>query len=274
MAISSCFSRRWATSPRPEATATSRRIGQVHTISIFSARRRRGCSSTPRRLSNSSHLHITYPPRDSLSSFRSSTALPTGIDLLYTQILNQAFHDADSDEQELYSRFKLVVGAVLLVFYPLSRKRLSELLINCGTPSHISNTLRSLHSLLLIPTSEVDPIRTFRKSFPDSLTDPGRCKDERFFVDPRVHHTDILFPCLDLMKKSLRKNICDLEGCPVLSEIEDLPVRRKTYIGSGLEYACRFWTRHLVKIPENGPHVKATLGLELSCAGKTLLRSD
>ena len=199
----------------------------------------------------------------------------SGIDLLYTQVLEQAFRDADTDAQELSSRFKLVVGAVLLVFYPLSRKTLSELLNNCGTPSHISNTLRSLHSLLLIPTSEVDPIRTFRKSFPDSLTDPGRCKDERFFVDPRVHHTDILFPFLDLMKKRLRKNICDLEGCPVLNEVEDLPVRRETYyIGSALEYACRFWTRHLVKIPGNGPHVKATLGLELSCVGKTLLRSD
>ena len=76
------------------------------------------------------------------------------------------------------------------------------------------------------------------------------------------------------MKKSLRKNICDLEGCPVLSEVENLPLRRETYIGSALEYACRFWTRHLVKIPGNGPHVKATLGLELSCVGKTLLRSD
>ena len=42
----------------------------------------------------------------------------------------------------------------------------------------------------------------------------------------------------------------------MLSEVEDLPVRREIYIGSALEYACRFWTRHLVKIPGNGPHVK------------------
>ena len=222
-----------------------------------------------------SPYHLPAERLTLIISLRHSTANEgrLGIDLLYTQILNQAFHDANSDEQELYSRFKLVVWAVLLVFYPLSRKTLSEL-NNCGTPSHISNALRSLHSLLLIPTSEVDPIRTFRKSFPDSLTDPGRCKDERFFVDPRIHHIDILFPCLDLMKKRLRKNICDLEGCPVLNEVEDLPVRRETYIGSALEYACRFWTRHLLKIPGNGPHVKATLDLELSCVGKTLLLSD
>ena len=64
-----------------------------------------------------------------------------GIDLLYTQILQLAFHDADPGERELYSRFRNIVGAVLLVFRPLSRKTLSNLLENCGTPSHIPTTL-------------------------------------------------------------------------------------------------------------------------------------
>jgi len=180
----------------------------------------------------------------------------SGIDLLYTQVLEQAFHDVGSDEQELYSRFKLVVGVVLLVFHPLSRETLSDLLGNCGTPSRISSTLRSLHSLLLVPESEVDPIRIFHKSFPDFLTDPGRCKDDRFFVDPSVHHVDILFSCLDLMKERLRKNICNLDGCPTLGEVEDLAAHKEAWIGSALEYACRFWTRHLANIPGNGPHVK------------------
>ena len=180
----------------------------------------------------------------------------SGIDLLYIQVLEHAFHDTDSDEQELYSRFKLVVGAVLLVFHPLSRKSLSDLLSSCGTPSRISNTLRSLHSLLLVPNSEVEPVRIFHKSFPDFLTDPGRCKDERFFVDPSIHHVDILFSCLDLMKKKLRKNICDLDDYAILSEVEDLPTRREACTGNALEYACRFWTKHLAKVLGNGPHVK------------------
>ena len=180
----------------------------------------------------------------------------SGIDLLYTQVLDQGFREVGLDEQELYYRFRLVVGAALLVFYPLSRRTLSELLKHCGTPSHISNTLRSLHSLLLIPTSEVDPICSFHKSFPDFLTDPGRCKDKRFFVDPSIHHTDVLFSCLDLMKERLRRNICDLDERLTLSEVKDLPTRRESCIGSALEYACRFWAKHLMKIPNNGPHVK------------------
>ena len=180
----------------------------------------------------------------------------SGIDILYTNVLEQAFHDAGPDEQELYSRFKLVVGAVLLVFHPISRKTLSELVKSCGTPLHISSVLRSLHSLLLVPESEADPIRIFHKSFPDFLTDRGRCKDDRFFVDPPAHHIDILFSCFRLMKEKLRKNICGLDGCPTLSEVKDLPTRRETCIGGALEYACRFWTKHLAKIPGNGPHAE------------------
>ena len=172
-----------------------------------------------------------------------------GVDFIYTQILELAFQDADPAEQELYSTLRNVVGAVLLAFHPLSRKTLSNLLRNCGTSSDISVILRFLHSLLNIPDSEDEPIRVFHKSLPDFLTDRTRCKDDRFFVDPAVHHEDVLFSCLGLMKKRLRKNICDLEDYAVLEEVEDLSDRRETHIGSSLEYACRFWTRHLAGVP-------------------------
>ena len=76
-----------------------------------------------------------------------------GIDPLYTQVLGQAVDDVgadDEDKEEIYSRFKTVVGAVLLVLKPLSVRALSELL----RQSNISNSLYSLHSLLLVPDPE------------------------------------------------------------------------------------------------------------------------
>ena len=179
-----------------------------------------------------------------------------GIDLLYTKILRLAFQDADPGEQELYSYFRDVVGAVLLVFYPLSRKAFSNLLKNCETPSQISTTLRFLHSLLNVPDNEDEPIRVFHKSFPDFLTDRTRCKDERFFVDTAVHHENIFFSCLDLMKKRLKRNICGLDDYAVLSKVEDLSARREMCVGSSLEYACRFWTKHLANVPGDVPCVK------------------
>ena len=201
-----------------------------------------------------SEYHSLNERLDLITSLPQSTAYEgkSGIDLLYTQVLKQAFCNVDPDGQELYSRFRSVVGAVVLVFNPLSIKALSTLL---GT-SNISTTLRTLHSLLLIPDGTEDPICTFHKSFPDFLTDPGRCEDKRFFVDPSVQHMELVLSCLNLMKKMLKRNICSLDDYVVLSEVEDLSTYQKMHIGSALEYACCFWTRHLVKTPSDGYDAK------------------
>ena len=49
---------------------------------------------------------------------------------------------------------------------------------------------------------------------------------------------------------------CGLDDYVVLSKVKDLPARRETCIGSSLEYACRFWARHLAKVPGDGPDAK------------------
>ena len=171
----------------------------------------------------------------------------SGIDLLYARVLEQAFSNVDSDGQEIYTNFRSVVGAILLVFNSLSMKALSALFGASDIP-----TLHSPHSPLLIPDSMEDPVHTFHKSFPDFLMDPKRCKDKRFFVDPLVHHGELLLSCLNLMKKGLKKNICNLDDYVILSEVTDLSTHQKTHIGSALEYACCFWTRHLAETPSNG----------------------
>ena len=176
-----------------------------------------------------------------------------GIDLLYTQFLEQAFHTVD---QGFYSHLRSVSGAVLLSFHPLSIKTLSDLLGTCGTPSKIYSTLRTLHSLLLIPDSTEDPVRIFHKSFLDFLTDPGRCTDQRFFIDSPVHHREIVLACLNVMNGRLKKNICELDDHVVLSEVEDLDERRESYIGDTLEYTCCFWTKHLARTATSGPDVE------------------
>ena len=181
------------------------------------------------------------------------TALPqstveegkAGLDQLYTEVLQQAFLDIQPDDGDFYSHFRSVVGAVMLIFNPLSIPALSTLL----GASDVSTSLRSLHSLLVIPTNKFDiaPLSVLHKSFPDFLTDPQRCTDERFFIDPSIHHRNIMLSCLRLMKGKLKKNICQLDDFCTLSEVEDLPVQRNAYIGDALEYACCFWASHLTK---------------------------
>ena len=67
---------------------------------------------------------------------------------------------------------------------------------------------------------------------------------------------EILLSCLNLMRAKLKKNICHLGDQAVLSEVKDLSAQKKDYIGDTLEYACKFWTKHLLEIPSTGCHVK------------------
>ena len=177
---------------------------------------------------------------------RSKKKRARSIDTLYVQILEQAFCDARADDK-FPDRFRSVIGALLLTFKPLPMEALSHLL---GVSS-IRTTLSSLHSILLVPSNDADIILVSQKSFSEFLTDKGRCKNKEFFINPSVHHREILLLCLGLMKKRLKGNICKLDDYTSLGKIEDLPIRRKAQIGDALEYACRFWTKHLVEIPSS-----------------------
>jgi len=174
----------------------------------------------------------------------------SGIDFLYTEILGRGYHHVDPRNQ-LYHRFRSVVGALLLAFKPLSMESLSYLY--GFNRRSISTVLRPLHSLLLIPEGTEDSIQAFHKSFPDFLMDPNRCQDTRFFVDPSVHHTEILLSCLQLMEEKLKRNICNLDNGTILSDVDDLSACRKEHIGDALEYSCQFWTRHLMMSPSSNP---------------------
>ena len=191
---------------------------------------------------------IVYLPQSTVEEGKS------GVDQLYTKVLEQAFHSIPADNAQGYLPFRTVVGTILLIFNPLPIKALSELLDH-GI-YYIHGAVRSFHSLLLVPENADDPIRIFHKSFPNFLLDPARCEDKRFYVEPAGHHAEILLACLRLMKKMLKKNICSLDDYTVLSEVEDLSIRQKGHIGDALEYACQFWTKHLLGIPHSSPHAE------------------
>jgi hypothetical protein len=180
----------------------------------------------------------------------------SGVDQLYIKVLEQVFHRTHKDNNQLYSRFQSVVGAVLLLFNPFSVNGLSELLKKSHSSSSILSIMRSLHSVLLVPDNKEDPIRIFHKSFPDFLTDPQQCEDQRFFINPSIHHQAILLSCLDLMQERLKRNICGLDVFVSLDKVEDLPALQKAYIGDALGYACQFWTRHLLEIPGSSSDIE------------------
>ena len=173
----------------------------------------------------------------------------SGIDSLYSQVLHDAFFGVN--EESVFVNLKRILGTVVLALNPLSRDGLAKLL-NIDS-AQISATLRHLHSVLLVPTDGSKEIRVFHKSFPDFLRDRDRCPDARFNLDPKAHHGDMVINCLDLLGK-LRTNPCSLPPFAMNQDITDLPQLLEAVLGSGLRYACKYWSAHLQLSPTSGEH--------------------
>jgi hypothetical protein len=168
----------------------------------------------------------------------------SGVDAMYDQIFLQSFSDVKMDPGlAFFDQMRLVVGSIALVFNPFSCADLATVL-NITSES-VRKSIRSLHSVLIVPESDLELLRVCHKSFPDYLTDPSRCTDPRFHIDSSVYHSKLGMCCLALMNKELEKNMCGLPRYAMNCEVEDLGDHREKYIGSALEYACKSWARHL-----------------------------
>jgi hypothetical protein len=164
------------------------------------------------------------------------------LDLLYMSILQQAFSDDDPEEN---LRVRSVLGAVVLTTNPLSPSSIAMLLgfdVEDVLPS-----LLSVNSLLILQADPNLPVRPFHKSFPDFITDPTRCTNQRFHISPPNHHLELLIKCLTLMNQTLEKNMCNLPDAVANSDVSDLKERSEKYINPALRYACMSWHVHLVR---------------------------
>ena len=179
----------------------------------------------------------------------------TTLDLLYLSILQDSY---DDDDPEYDSKVRSVLGAVVLAVNPLSPTAIAALL-GLGT-DEVFPILSSIHSLLTLHEDVERPTRAFHKSFADFIADPTRCTDERFFVRPADHHSEISIRSLELMNQRLDRNMCKLPEAVINSEVEDLQARTDQYIDRALRYACKSWHQHLVsKEPSHMLEVKAVL---------------
>lgn len=179
-----------------------------------------------------------------------------GIDSLYCYVLENAFSLCEVDIQ---AELRLILGAVVLSYNPLSSKAWSDLLDwsdPLKVPS-ISTLLDGFHSLLVVPEVDSQCVRVHHKSFPDYLTDNKRCAGHPFYIDPTIYHAEIAIACLQHMKRHLRKNICSL---PRYAMNSDMPLdSRRERIGETLEYACRFWAQHVCEAAHRGEYLDRLL---------------
>lgn len=150
---------------------------------------------------------------------------------------------ADAQQERFRQSFSHIIGAIITLAEPLSRKALANLL---GISiADISLCLQPLHSVLQIPAEDDIPIRPFHLSFPEYLVS-HEAQSTPYGVDSRTANQTLLQASLRLMSSSygLRKNICDLKY-PGQAR-KDIPMQTVLKaIPSELRYACRYWITHL-----------------------------
>ena len=165
----------------------------------------------------------------------------TSLDSLYTSIFQAAFLENDTEDDAMV---RSVLSVVVLTANPLSPSAIATLM-DLGR-DNVQHLLELIQSLLILPEDPDHPVQPFHKSFPDFITDPTRCVDTRFHISSD-YHTELVLCCLELMTKSLKKNMCSIPDYALNSEVEDLPKRvDDNGIRGGLEYACRSWYKHLI----------------------------
>ena len=165
------------------------------------------------------------------------------LDSLYTSILQEAFgNDNDTDNDP---KVRSVLGAMILAANPLSPSTIAKVLDL--DPEEVFPILSSVQSLLTLQEDINCVVRPFHKSFPDFLTDPDRCTNERFHIFSPDYHSRLLTGCTNLMGRSLKQNMCGLPDGVANSDVRDLEERVKKSIDTAVQYACRSWHTHLVE---------------------------
>ena len=191
--------------------------------------------------------HLLLTPGSSVYEGTAEVKPNATLDSLYMSILQEAFGTGTQEDDE---KARYILGAVTLAINPLSPSTIATLL-GFDTES-TSLRLSSVHSLLLLQTDD-HPVRSFHKSFPDFITDPARCTNERFHIHPPDHHSKLLIGCLELMGRKLEANMCKLPDGVANNQVPDLRERVDRYIDHDLRYACQSWHKHLVDFPHTTP---------------------
>jgi hypothetical protein len=169
------------------------------------------------------------------------------IDTLYRQVLAANFKGS------LISRLA-VLQCIVCALRPLPVLAIAQMAAGAVEEDMDEEATRllveGLHSVLYI--SEKDScVYIYHKSFSDFLLDGQRSGPE-FSCSPDLLHPTISLACFRIMQASLQFNMCNLPSSYLFdSEVNGLRQSAEENIMgvAGLEYACRYWTSHLVKVP-------------------------
>jgi hypothetical protein len=170
------------------------------------------------------------------------------IDTLYKQVLTTNLEDK-------YSSRRAILHCIICALQPLPVRAIAQAAAGAVEGDVDEDATRrlvieDLHSVLYISDKD-SCIYIYHKSFSDFLLDGGR-SGPKFACNPNFQHATISLACFRVMQASLHFNMCNLASSYYFdSEVQDLDqsITKNIVEVVALEYACRYWTSHLVKVP-------------------------
>ena len=154
-------------------------------------------------------------------------------------IMDQAFNRLEVSE---YILRRQVLTSVVLFQTPLSMAGITSLLDMPDGQTEAD--LSPFHSVIHVPSGSHGYISIFHASFREFIVDPARCVDG-YHVDACQGHKLLTVRCLQLMNKSLRRNMCSLREDRVGALAHDIP--DLSVIPEALRYSCLHWASHLAE---------------------------
>ncbi|CAE6436109.1 unnamed protein product [Rhizoctonia solani] len=162
------------------------------------------------------------------------------IDKLYLTILSKALDGSNLSEHEVSTR-KRMLGTIICARGRLTVDMLAKLM-GVNDIKKVEAALQPFRSVLQV-SGGTRLVTTLHTSFPEFLLDNGRAAHYR--CESRQYNGDLAARCFDLMKSSLKFNICQLESSSQFDDnVPKLPENIDESISAELFYACRYWGDH------------------------------
>ncbi|KAJ5031387.1 WD40-repeat-containing domain protein [Bipolaris maydis] len=131
------------------------------------------------------------------------------LDNIYLTVLKRSVRRYTKYEsKKWYALVKEILGAIVLLYSPLSATSLARLLHR--STEEVRQTLHELHSILDVPQHSTYHVRLHHPSFRDFLLNKNRCRDDNLWVEERQTHTALAEKCILLLSSSLKQDICGI----------------------------------------------------------------
>ncbi|CAG8982452.1 hypothetical protein HYALB_00014077, partial [Hymenoscyphus albidus] len=144
------------------------------------------------------------------------------------------------EKEKAYAIRRKVLGSIVVSLSPLSAASLAMVL---SVPERVvTRTLEKLQAILEVPNDPTRQLRLHHPSFRDFLLNKDRCRN--FWVDEKEAQGTLATRCIELMSKTLEKDICELHA-PGYQVTQVESSRLQQCLPPEVQYACLYWVQHL-----------------------------